>query len=713
MSYIIKNADGTILLNLVDGTVDAKTTSLTLIGKNTDAYGTSLNTNLVNILQNFASNSQPRSPLVGQLWYDTASGRLRVFNLDGIFGELTAAILSQEKPTTLKQGDIWIDTKNDQMYFTKDGLNTVLAGPVYSSVYGKSGWVMEEVLDTGDTVHIVTGLYSNDKLLGILSTSSFELNETGRIQGMQYITAGLTLNTSIPGIRFAGTSTNADAILGIHAQDYLLNNNNNQDQQIVGTGALSLLSDAGIEIGLYRDFAIFTGGGVGSRNAAIRNNIVDGTTQFLTIKSYPTGPDAELVSLSLKGDRVGINTNSPSNTLHVNGGAYFKEDVYMASALYVLGTFTSVSSQLVQLADKNIELGVPSAGAPTDLLADGGGITLKATTDKTFVYSNSETSWSSNIDLNVHNTRSYKIGGMTVLTSSTLGSTVINSSIRRLGVLTELTVTNVIIKGSGITVTNAVYTIAGASSTATDIGSLITVTLASPVPILSSGTTVQVLGIADLGYNGTYQIADTTSSYHFKVFAKNTLSSTTAVLGATPTASFTDLMLSSTSGNIDVTKKRITNVQYSTVPTDAATVQFAIDAGSVSNLKGFVITLDVSRMTNLNVEIINILNALAPTVNTPPAEYQNDYQYDLPIGYRARVLCQTNTIPVPALPINVSKTNTAVQSYPNGTEVSVISNIAVTSVGVATTATMSYTIKEFRVAAGTPPVWQFYRNITF
>lgn len=84
MAYTIKNADGTVLLNLVDGTTDIKTTSLTLIGKNTDAYGTALNTNLVNILQNFASIYQPRAPLTGQLWYSKADGRLKVYTLNGI-----------------------------------------------------------------------------------------------------------------------------------------------------------------------------------------------------------------------------------------------------------------------------------------------------------------------------------------------------------------------------------------------------------------------------------------------------------------------------------------------------------------------------------------------------------------------------------------------------------------------------------------------------
>ena len=718
MAYTIKNADGTVLLNLVDGTVDKTTTSLTLIGRNTDAYGTALNTNLVNILQNFASIAQPRSPLTGQLWYDISAGRLKVFNLNGVFGEISASILSDNKPATLKQGDLWIDTTNDQLYFTKDGINTTLAGPIYSSQKGKSGWVMEEVIDTDSVKRTVTGLYTNDKLLGILSTSSFELNATYQLTGFQYITAGLTLNPSIPGIRFAGTSTNADTILGIRAQDYLLKQNGGNDQQIQGTGGLVLLSDAGLTLGLYSDLEIFAGGAIGSRSTAIRNTIVDGTTKFITVKSYPSGPNAEVTSLSIKGNRVGVNTLTPVTNFHVEGSSFFNGNVEVYSNLYVYGTFTSISSTLLQVADKNIELAVMPQGTPaSDSFADGGGLTLHGSTDKTLTYVNSYTSWSSNIDFNIATGRSYKAGGVTVLTTSTLGPTVTNSNLKTLGVLTQLTITNVLIKGSGISSLDSSYVIAGATSTATTIGSVITITLGATVPILSSGTTVTVLGIADLGYNGTYNIRSIVNTgTSFTVIAANTLSSVTAIMGANPLAQFKDLMLTTQSSpvdaGIDATARRIKNVQYSSVPTDAATVQFAIDAGSVSSLKGFIVTLDVSKMINQNAEIITILNALAPPFNTPPNDglYQNDFQYDLPIGYRARVLCQTNSISVPPQPVNVAIASSSVMAYPDGTELSAVTNVAVTNVGVVTTATVSYAIKEFRVIDG-PPRWAWYRNI--
>ena len=113
MAYTIKNSDGTVLLTLADGTVDQLATSLTLIGKNVNAYGQYYNDNLVAMLENFASDGvEPRSPLYGQLWYNKLDGRVYVYSLDNVFKSVSAAQLSPTEPTNTNAGDLWIDTVN-------------------------------------------------------------------------------------------------------------------------------------------------------------------------------------------------------------------------------------------------------------------------------------------------------------------------------------------------------------------------------------------------------------------------------------------------------------------------------------------------------------------------------------------------------------------------------------------------------------------------
>jgi len=711
MAYTIKNADGTVLTTLVDGTVDTQSTSITLIGRNKDAYGQALNTNLVNIMQNFASSVQPRTPLVGQLWFNTNDGRLNVYTLDGVFKVVAGSIMANTKPTTLGPGDLWIDTTNDQLYFTKDGTNTVLAGPIYSAQTGKAGWVVESFTDTNDEVRSVTSLYHDNQLVGILSTASFIIAPGQSSQGMDYITLGLTLNQTYPGIRFAGTSTNADAILGFQAEDYLLKNNQNQNQFVIGTGGMYFRSDSGINIGQYDDMSLFAGGNPGSRSMAFRCNIVDGKMRFVTIQSVPGGSDANYDSLTLVGNKVGVNNINPGANFDVAGDSILRGDVRIEGGLIVVGTQTIVTTQLLQVQDKNIEL-ASSGTWYTDGLVDGGGITLHGTTDKTFTYDNSFTSWTSNLNLNVAGTGTYKVAGTQVLSINTLGPSVQTSYLTALGVLSQLTVSNVVIRGNAVIGTTSSVRISSIASSATTVGSVITVNLLNQVPVLVTGTTVTISGIADVTYNRTYAIASVSSATQFTVLSLNTLTTTTPVLGSTPTAAFVDLMLGAgdSQGGIDATGKQVRNVGYSANPRDAATVQYVLDSIATQQSKGIAITLDITSMNNVNQEIADLLERLAPPVNTSGAPY-NDEQYDLPINYRARVLCATNNVIVPTPQVTVNKTMTPVSSYPQATRVDVIQAVNINVASVVTTATYTYSVKEFRVLSGSPNYWAWIQDV--
>ena len=57
-------------------------------------------------------------------------------------------------------------------------------------------------------------------------------------------------------------------------------------------------------------------------------------------------------------------------------------------------------------------------GGADDTTADGAGITVKGATDKTFNYTNSTTSWTSNQDLNLVTGKVYEINGSTVLSAT-------------------------------------------------------------------------------------------------------------------------------------------------------------------------------------------------------------------------------------------------------------------------------------------------------
>jgi len=75
----------------------------------------------------------------------------------------------------------------------------------------------------------------------------------------------------------------------------------------------------------------------------------------------------------------------------------------------VNGTTTTINSTTLTVDDKNIELG--STASPTDSTADGGGITLKGTTDKTILWENDTDSWNFNQNIETSTTTKVKQKG--------------------------------------------------------------------------------------------------------------------------------------------------------------------------------------------------------------------------------------------------------------------------------------------------------------
>ena len=102
--------------------------------------------------------------------------------------------------------------------------------------------------------------------------------------------------------------------------------------------------------------------------------------------------------------------------------------------LTVNGTLTSINSTTVTVDDISIELG--STASPSDASANGGGIVLKGTTDKTISWLNTTSAWTFSEHVDLASGKVFRIGGSQVLSSSALGSGVTSSSLTSVGTLT-------------------------------------------------------------------------------------------------------------------------------------------------------------------------------------------------------------------------------------------------------------------------------------
>lgn len=80
MPYTIDYSEtGKTAIIVNDGTLDTST-SVKLIGKNYQRFGEILNEDLLHLLENFASASEPSNPTEGQLWYDTTAAQMMVYD---------------------------------------------------------------------------------------------------------------------------------------------------------------------------------------------------------------------------------------------------------------------------------------------------------------------------------------------------------------------------------------------------------------------------------------------------------------------------------------------------------------------------------------------------------------------------------------------------------------------------------------------------------
>ena len=120
-----------------------------------------------------------------------------------------------------------------------------------------------------------------------------------------------------------------------------------------------------------------------------------GNDQWIELTDTPSSITANLV---VQGNSAGTALEFGQN-LKTTASPQFV-GLTLTGDLTVGGTTTTINSTTLTVDDKNIELG--SVATPTDVTADGGGITLKGTTDKTIAWSNAKNRWVFNqgIELN-------------------------------------------------------------------------------------------------------------------------------------------------------------------------------------------------------------------------------------------------------------------------------------------------------------------------
>jgi hypothetical protein len=328
------------------------------------------------------------------------------------------------------------------MYFN-DGSANVLAGPLYTSQQGVSGFQVKNILDINNITRTILELYVGQVLIGIFSTATFvPLNN---ISGYSPSDVKVGFNSAYSEIALNAAASQAVSLIAVDgstktAESFL--QVSPSEGYTVSTGTIRILNDQPLILGSSQNTEIK----YVSNTLQINSNIANQNFQINSINSEGLLPS---LFINAQNKLIGLYTDAPTTTLDVNGG------VRVRGNLTVEGNTTTLNTTNLSIKDLLIELG--KVDSPDNATATGGGILLEGGIDgdKTLVWQLASTAWTSSENFDLATGKAYKINNFEVLTQTQLGSTVASApGLNSIGVLNQLQVDNINVNGETISFIN-------------------------------------------------------------------------------------------------------------------------------------------------------------------------------------------------------------------------------------------------------------------
>jgi hypothetical protein len=272
MPYILNKTNGSVVATVADGSIN-QTTDLTFVGKNYSGYGEIINENLLKLLENFSNSTKPPKSIMGQLWYDSSSKKLNVYDGSNYrtFPEIT---VGTQLPTKLMNtGDLFFNTSEKKLYIRNNDvpLKYTLIGPsagTGSLDTSGSSIIPTTITDTSAVsypayVHTLNPVLGDNSPTMIVSKSP-EYNTALSDQfhdKFPVIKPGVNLPNVVDGVStgtgvllhyFHGTATDSLKLNGRPANQYVLTST--LTDIINPTDGLTVQNDEGMTVGLTKIF---------------------------------------------------------------------------------------------------------------------------------------------------------------------------------------------------------------------------------------------------------------------------------------------------------------------------------------------------------------------------------------------------------------------------------------------------------------------------
>lgn len=318
MAYNITLTNGSLFAVIPDGALN-NNSSMTLIGQNyIGQYGEFQNDNFMRLLESNADATAPGAPLVGQLWYNTQTRVLQVYN-GTAFKTLGGANASPVAPTNNTIGDLWWNTVQNNLS-AWSGAGWVLVGPVASTGTGAVGTT---IIDNQLIPHQVVQLVTGGNIVAMVSQDA-AFTPQNTIPGFSTIVPGVSLPPTVNGQvpLFVGTVTNSQQLGGQLPAAYMSAITNTGT-----TGTLSVLNNTGLRVGLNGQFAAsVTANAVSLDNTALNGNfnITTNRNGTQTTAIFVDGSSSAMVlagNVFVNGATVTVNQQIVNTSLIVAGNA--------------------------------------------------------------------------------------------------------------------------------------------------------------------------------------------------------------------------------------------------------------------------------------------------------------------------------------------------------------------------------------------------------
>ncbi len=293
--------------------------------------------------------------------------------------------------------------------------------------------------DTGLTYNPSSGVLTATQFTGALSGNASTATALATARTIGGVSFDGTANITLPGVNSAGNQNTtgnaatatalatARTIAGVSfdgSANISLNNNaiTNGAGYVTSSGWTS--SNDGAGSGLDADLLDGVQGA-----SYLRSDASDTFTGTLTVSG-----DVVIDNITANGNTV--STSTGNLTLDSTGGTVSVNDnLTVAGNLTVNGTTTTINSTTVAIDDKNFQV---ATGAADDAAADGAGLTVDSGDgDKTWNFEATGDNWGASENINIASGKSYKINNTAVLNATTLGSSVVASSLTSVGTISS------------------------------------------------------------------------------------------------------------------------------------------------------------------------------------------------------------------------------------------------------------------------------------